>query len=107
MNLPQLSETEQTALKSVGSASPAGVGAFEPKLFLEKLRRLLRGADPSSSLQTLEQAVTASVPDFVIAEVGDRDTTAFTAGIPYNFVHKNGQTGLKRQSDTYRVTPRC
>ena len=90
MKLPQLSETEQTALKGVGSASAAGVGPFEPKLFLEKLRRLLRGADPSSSLQTLEQAVTASVPDFVIAEVGDREVTAFTAGVPYNFVHKNG-----------------
>lgn len=96
IKLPQLNLAEQTALKSIAVVSSAGVEPFEPKRFLDKLRRLLHGSYLSSPLQNLEQAVSASVPDSVISEVGDREVTAFTAGVPYNFVNKNGADWSKR-----------
>ena len=43
--------------------------------------------DGSNPYAAVEAAVTAQVPPDVIIEVGERRLTAFTAGLPYSFVH--------------------
>ena len=90
LQLASLSEAETATLKLLAPAVAIAVAPFEPKRFLDALARLLGREDVLPYIQRLEQAVSAAVPDTVLAEVGDLDVTAFTTGTPYNFVRKNG-----------------
>ena len=67
--------------------APAEVKRFG----LAALREYIFG-DPTiaETIRQLEQSVSQSVPDWVVAAVGDLDLTVFTTGIPYNFVKSKG-----------------
>lgn len=53
---------------------------------LTAVRRLL-SRPGRNRFTSIERAVTAQVPASVVDAVGDRRVTAFTAGLPYSFVH--------------------
>jgi hypothetical protein len=77
-----VAEEQERVTAAAGAIGDAvkGIG------FVEALWRYLStgGDDPYAAV---EAVVTAQVPAEVIAEVGDRDLTAFTTGLPYSFVH--------------------
>jgi hypothetical protein len=89
MQLANLSQAELATLKSIQPIATPGGAPFERKHFLDALRRLFHRPDPLSLITKLEEAVSAAVPDSVIAEAGERAVTAFTKGVPYSFVRKN------------------
>lgn len=77
-----VAEEQERVTAAAGAIGDAvkGIG------FVEALWRYLSsgGHDPYAAV---EAAVTAQVPAEAVAEVGDRALTAFTAGLPYSFVH--------------------
>ena len=48
----------------------------------------LPDADPAALLAAMEGAVSQVVPDAIVERVGELPLTAFTAGVPYHFLHK-------------------
>lgn len=78
-------EGERTQQGAQGATQAA------PDKFLGALGEYLFG-DPtvSQGIRRIEDAVSAMVPEHVVNAVGELDLTAFTSGIPYNFVKKNG-----------------
>ncbi|XVS67276.1 hypothetical protein ACQPYE_14825 [Actinosynnema sp. CA-299493] len=77
-----VAEEQERVTAAAGAIGDAvkGIG------FVEALWRYLSsgGHDPYAAV---EAVVTAQVPAEAVAEVGDRRLTAFTAGLPYPFVH--------------------
>lgn len=74
------------ALRLMSSPSDAKLIGF----LRDAWRALTESPDVLGPLRAIEDAVNQSVPDDVVAAVGDRDLTAFTDGVPYGFVRRSG-----------------
>jgi hypothetical protein len=83
---PDLAAIEAARAAIQSSLRRSAVGDAAPKGFWPGFRPLTTAPAPLSPVDTFRAAVTAAVPAAVIAAVGERDLTAFTAGLPYNAV---------------------
>ena len=85
---PDLAEVRRVVAREQGriTAAARAIGdAVRGIGFVEALWRYLSTGD-QDPFAAVEAAVTAQVPDRVVAEVGQRRLTAFTEGLPYPFV---------------------
>lgn len=84
-DLEQIQAAVDEQQRRIVHASRAADRDLRGTAFLETVRRVLSG-EGRNMHRTLEEVVTAQVPQSAIAAVGDRRLTAFTSGVPYNFV---------------------